>query len=222
VQHYFDNVQDQFGNAVGGVAVLVKIGGVSATIYSDNGINAKTNPLTAASNGAFDFYAANGTYTLTVTHPDGTTSDSFATLFDVNDVNATAIGFSQLAASTGSSLVGFVQSGTGAVATTVQGELRKLAPAPVAVSASRNIGADDQGAVLVCSQAVTLTIPAGLASGFSLAVEQSGTGQVTVAAGAGVTLRNVDSQFKTSSQFAIIGLMNVGSDTYNLSGSTSA
>jgi hypothetical protein len=125
VQHYFDNVQDQFGNAVGGVAVLVKIGGVSATIYSDNGINAKTNPLTTASNGAFDFYAANGTYTLTVTHPDGTTSDSFATLFDVNDVNATAIGFSQLAASTGSSLVGFVQSGTGAVARTVQDKQRE-------------------------------------------------------------------------------------------------
>jgi hypothetical protein len=106
VQRYFDNVQDQFGNAVGGVSVLVSIGGVTAAIYSDNGISGKTNPLTTSATGGFDFYAANGNYTLTVTHTDGTTSTAYATLFDINDVNATAIGFTQLSASTGSSLVG--------------------------------------------------------------------------------------------------------------------
>jgi hypothetical protein len=110
VQHYFDNVQDQYGNAVGSVSVLVSLSnGTRATIYSDNGINAKTNPLTTSATGAFDFYAANATYTLTVTHPDGTTSTAYATLFDVNDLGAIA-----------SSQVSFTQSGTGAVARTVQ------------------------------------------------------------------------------------------------------
>jgi hypothetical protein len=191
--------------------VEVDVGGGYLVKYQ-NGAESHTFSGTRS----FGPFTQSGTVTLTSVYgPFSYALSNVGTAFQAANAN-------DLSASTGSSLVGFVQSGTGAVATTVQGELRKLAPAPVAVSASRNIGADDQGAVLVCSQAVTLTIPAGLASGFSLAVEQSGTGQVTVAAGAGVTLRNVDSQFKTSSQFAIIGLMNVGSDTYNLSGSTSA
>jgi hypothetical protein len=116
VQHYFDNVQDQYGNAVGSVSVLVSLSnGTRATIYSDNGINAKTNPLTTSATGAFDFYAANATYTLTVTHPDGTTSTAYATLFDVNDLGAIA-----------SSQVSFTQSGTGAVARTVQDKAREV------------------------------------------------------------------------------------------------
>jgi hypothetical protein len=92
MQHHFDNVQDQYGNAIGGVSVLVSLSsdGSRATIYSDNGVTATTNPLTTAPNGSFDFYAANGNYTLTVTHPDGTTSDAYVSLFDVTDVGSVA------------------------------------------------------------------------------------------------------------------------------------
>ena len=94
------------------------------------------------------------------------------------------------------------------------------APAPVSVILSRNLVASDSLKALSCTTALTLTIQAGLPSGFRCFVEQAGTGQITIAAGAGVALRNVASQLKTASQYAMVSVVNVGAETYNLSGST--
>jgi hypothetical protein len=93
-------------------------------------------------------------------------------------------------------------------------------PDPVVVGESRSLSDSDFGGVLSCTAELTLTIPAGLTAGFYCAIEQAGTGQVTFSAGEGATLRNVDGESKTASQYAVVGLVNVASETYNLVGST--
>ena len=41
-------------------------GGTLATLYSDNGVTTKANPVTTDSLGNFSFYAADGRYSLTI------------------------------------------------------------------------------------------------------------------------------------------------------------
>ncbi len=50
-----------------------------------------------------------------------------------------------------------------------------VAALPVAVTASRDLTAADNGAVLECAAAVTLTLPTGLPAGFACVVVPSGT-----------------------------------------------
>lgn len=68
MQKYHDTVQSRnSGRPVSGASVLVKtLAGVTATIYSDNGVTPVSNPLTTDANGYFSFYAADGRYTLTI------------------------------------------------------------------------------------------------------------------------------------------------------------
>jgi hypothetical protein len=100
MQLYEDNVQDLYGNARPGVSVLVEYEGSPATIYSDNGVTPKANPLTTGAGGSFSFYAANGVYTLTA----GEISET-VTLFDSTE----------LATSGGAALVGSAAWYAGAV-----------------------------------------------------------------------------------------------------------
>jgi hypothetical protein len=111
MQRYYDTVTDQRGNALAGARVAVQSGGTNVAIYSDDGVTLKTNPMTTDASGGFSFYAANGTYDLVVTSATGVVSSlpSRAHLFD----GTAALG--ALAASSGAALVGFVQSGAGAV-----------------------------------------------------------------------------------------------------------
>jgi hypothetical protein len=97
MQLFTDHVQDQYGNAISGASVLISQDGSPATIYSDNGVTPKANPLTTGSNGEYSFYAAGGTYIPTVTTSAGSLVSHAVTLFDPED----------LAADTGSALVGY-------------------------------------------------------------------------------------------------------------------
>jgi len=85
----------------------------AATLYSDNGITPLANPFLSSSTGQVAFYAANGTYDLVVSKIGYLT------------VTISAIELDDLLASTGSSGVGYLPAGTGAVATTVQTKLRE-------------------------------------------------------------------------------------------------
>lgn len=98
------------------------------------------------------------------------------------------------------------------------------APIVPALTVSRTLTKNDAGRVLVSpAGAITLTIPATLPLGFSCLVVQGGAGQVTFAAGAGVTLSNVATQTKTSAQFAVVQVFQYVSNTsYVLAGSTGA
>jgi hypothetical protein len=129
MQLFTDHVQDQYGNAISGASVLISQNGSPATIYSDNGVTPKANPLTTGSNGEYSFYAAGGTYIPTVTTSAGSLVSHAITLFDPED----------LAASGGSALVGFIQSGDGAVLRTMQDKARET------VSLTDFLGADPLG-----------------------------------------------------------------------------
>lgn len=102
MQKYFDNVTSRgAGIAVAGalVTVTVTATGALATIYADNGVTTKDNPLTTDPTGYFEFYAANGRYTLTIT-------GGFLNTKAIQDVLLEDI------TGTGSSLVGFSHSDT--------------------------------------------------------------------------------------------------------------
>lgn len=188
MQKYFNTVINESGAKLVGALVRVLLSsGQLPTIYSDNGVTPATNPLVTDANGYFEFWAADETYTLTVTYnnrivkvlsgvtlgagavdpqtlqarndaiaaaasvtnrfyagtypsdpatrPDGTAIQQGDIYFNssVNahkafagsswvafDINAVA-----LAASGGSSLVGFQQSGTGAVPRSSQDKMRE-------------------------------------------------------------------------------------------------
>jgi hypothetical protein len=119
MERFSDNVADSRGRPFAGATVLVKLNGATATIYSDNGTTVKANPLTTDADGEFWFYAANGDYTLTTTVVSGTVTTTKTTSVTLYDSEAA------LATSTGSSLIGFIQSGTGAVARTAQDKQRE-------------------------------------------------------------------------------------------------
>ena len=67
MQHFIDHVLDVFGAPIENASIQVNLtGGAAATIYSDNSLTAKTNPLTTDALGQFDFYAADGRYDLVI------------------------------------------------------------------------------------------------------------------------------------------------------------
>lgn len=121
MQKYQDAiVNGSTGRPVTGASVAVAVlNGGAATIYSDNGVTQTSNPLTSDSNGRFSFYAADGRYSLAITGA-GITATNVSDILLEDPVD----GSSALAASGGSALVGFLPSGTGAIARTVQGRLR--------------------------------------------------------------------------------------------------
>jgi hypothetical protein len=88
MQRYFDVVQDQNGTCIPNALVYVYegTGGGLATLYADNGVTTTPNPVTTNSDGEYGFYAANGTYSITIT-ATGYSSDarSGIVLFDPTD-----------------------------------------------------------------------------------------------------------------------------------------
>jgi|GEM_PF-6973793 len=66
--------------------------------------------------------------------------------------------------------------------------------------------AGDAGKVVECSNAsaITLTLPNSLAAGFCCTIVQTGAGQVTLAAGAGATIRTPASFTKTNGQWSML------------------
>lgn len=119
MQKYTDVVTSaRSGAAIPSARVTVKThpAAVTATIYSDDGITTKTNPLTTDENGEFSFYAADGDYTLTVSGT-GITERTIGpiTLLDGDDDDADTFD---------STDVNFTQSGSGAISRTVQNKAR--------------------------------------------------------------------------------------------------
>ena len=69
MQRYINTVTDRQGNALYGASVAVRdAAGDLAVIYSDDGVTTKANPTTTDENGEFSFYAANGVYSLMISH----------------------------------------------------------------------------------------------------------------------------------------------------------
>lgn len=76
MQKFWDYVLDRFGNPISGVSVRVTNypSDTLATIYASNSLSTPTlNPTTTDNNGFYQFYAANGRYTLYLDAPGMTT-----------------------------------------------------------------------------------------------------------------------------------------------------
>ena len=152
MQQYQNVIQDKFGNVIVGASVAVYVYGTTtpATIYSGNGSGVlPSNTVTTNSLGEFAFYAANGRYSLSVSATNfvlenysdfilydpadigavtasGEPFTPFSTISATNVQNAIQEVVSDLSASSGSSLVGFLQSGTSAQSRTVQAKQRDV------------------------------------------------------------------------------------------------
>lgn len=70
--------------------------------------------------------------------------------------------------------------------------------------------------------AVTVTVPTGLPTGFTVSLCQLGAGQVTVSGAVGVTINNRQSHTKTAGQYAVVSLVGTSADTYVFVGDTTA
>lgn len=98
----------------------------------------------------------------------------------------------------------------------------QLGSAPVgSISSNYTLSASDAGKVLRVTAAATITLPSGLPVGFNVEIIQEGTGQVTFAAGSGVTLRQRQNFTKTAGQWAAASLIVNTSNSYVLAGDLS-
>jgi len=68
--------------------------------------------------------------------------------------------------------------------------------------------------------AVTVTVPTGLPTGFTVSLCQLGAGQITVSGAVGVTINNRQSHAKTAGQYAVVSLVGTSANTYVFVGDT--
>ncbi|MFL2639387.1 MAG: beta strand repeat-containing protein, partial [Flavobacteriaceae bacterium] len=83
--------------------------------------------------------------------------------------------------------------------------------------------ASDNGKVVTIDNTTTnatVSIPVGLGDGFNCLIVQKGNHDTTFIAAVGVTVLNRSNEFKTAGQYAIVSLVNIGSESYILSGDT--
>ena len=93
---------------------------------------------------------------------------------------------------------------------------------------ARTLALTDSGNYIRCtnSGATTVTIPPNSSVAFPTGAEviifQAGAGQVTIAAGAGVTLNSKEGNLKISAQYAAVTCKKVATDTWDVIGDLSA
>ena len=111
-------------------------------------------------------------------------------------------------------------------------ELDAVATAMIAINAQTGttyttVLADD-GKLVTCdnASAIALTIPPNSSVAYGIGTQinimQLGAGQVTITAGAGVTLNSAGSKLKTSAQYAVATCAKIASDTWVVVGNLSA
>jgi hypothetical protein len=117
MQRHEDTVTDSYGNVTPSASITVNVhGGGAATVYSDNGITILAQPFTPVQDitspqyGRFFFYAADGRYDINVSFSGKTYTDPDVLLQDPT---------TDLSASSGSSLVGYLPAGPGMVASNI-------------------------------------------------------------------------------------------------------
>ncbi len=87
------------------------------------------------------------------------------------------------------------------------------------ISAAYNLTAADNGKIIqsTSASAITVTIPTGLPTGFNCTIVQMGTGQITFSG----TYLNRSGFTKTASQYAVVSIMHLGSNSIIVAGEMS-
>ena len=88
-------------------------------------------------------------------------------------------------------------------------------------STSYTLQSSDNGKVVTLNNAsaITLTIPSSLGDGFNCLIVQKGDGQISLTA-SGTTLINRQSHSKTAGKYAVLSIVNIGSETIIVAGDT--
>lgn len=88
------------------------------------------------------------------------------------------------------------------------------------------LGDDGKLVTLDNASAITVTIPPNGTVAYGIGTQinfmQLGAGQVTIAAGAGVTLRSAGSKLKTNGQYAVATCCKIATDTWVVIGNLAA
>lgn len=92
-------------------------------------------------------------------------------------------------------------------------------PSNVQTGTTYTVVSDDNGKMVVMSAAGTntITLPTGLTNGFKCTVLQQG-GVITFAAAGGVTIRSAFNYKRSQTQWGVITIVCLGSNTFSLSG----
>jgi hypothetical protein len=87
------------------------------------------------------------------------------------------------------------------------------------ISAAYNLTSADNGKIIqsTAASAITVTIPAGLPTGFNCTIVQMGAGQITFSG----TYLNRSGFTKTASQYAVVSIMHLGSNSIIVAGEMS-
>lgn len=95
---------------------------------------------------------------------------------------------------------------------------------PVALTDNATLTDGDNNGLVYNNTATarTLTVPAGLKAGFKLSVAQNGTGAISFAAGAGVTIQSSPAMTKTGGAGSLLWLTQTAPNTYILTGNGAA
>lgn len=111
-------------------------------------------------------------------------------------------------------------------------EMDAVATAMVAINAQTGTTyttvLGDDGKLVTCdnASAIALTIPPNSSVAYGIGTQinimQLGAGQVTITAGAGVTLRSAGSKLKTNAQYAVATCCKIASDIWVVVGNLSA
>jgi hypothetical protein len=88
-------------------------------------------------------------------------------------------------------------------------------------STSYTLQSSDNGKVVTLdnASAITLTIPSGLGDGFNCLIVQKGNGQISLTA-SGTNLINRQNHSKTAGRYAVLSIVNIGSETLIVAGDT--
>ena len=111
-------------------------------------------------------------------------------------------------------------------------ELNNMAVSMIAINAQTGTTyttvLTDDGKLVTCdnASAIALTIPPNSSVAYGIGTQinimQLGAGEVTITAGAGVTLRSDGSKLKTNAQYAVATCAKIASDTWVVVGNLKA
>ena len=156
--------------------------------------------------------------TLVVNSQDGQTSHPF----EVRDAFGITAASIDVSGNISGNHLSFGDGTTQTTAATASGPPAVVSDTGTAITMVCNTHADKYLRT-TANSAVTITFPSGLGcdANSEFTFEQAGSGQITVTGAAGVTI-NTSSTTKTYTQFSVISMKQVATDTYTLFGDTAS
>ena len=215
------NIQFNNGGSFSGESTLTWNYDTDALTVSGNTLMAGTGViLDVQTTGGTTLFAVEDTTetTLVVNSQNGQTSHPF----EVRDAFGLTAASIDVSGNISGNHLSFGDGTTQTTAATASGPPAVVSDTGTAITMVCNTHADKYLRT-TANSAVTITFPSGLGcdANSEFTFEQAGSGQITVTGAAGVTI-NTSSTTKTYTQFSVISMKQVATDTYTLFGDTAS